>query len=81
MAKTRTTLTLDEETLKAVKIRAARTGKGESEVMEEAIRTALGVGLLEKIWAEMPVITEEEAMESALQAQAAYRTERKNKKA
>jgi len=38
MAKTRTTLTVDEEVLRAVKIRAARTGKGESEIIEEALR-------------------------------------------
>ena len=35
MPKIRTTVTLDEEVLKWVKVRAARTGKGDSEVIED----------------------------------------------
>jgi len=68
MRKVRTTLTIDEEVLRAVKVRAARTGKGDSEVIEEALRRELGFALLEKIWArnEMP---ENEAMALALEAQ------------
>ena len=68
MTKTRTTLTIDEEVLKAVKVRAARTGKGESEVIEEAVRKDLGLDLFERLWSrnDMP---EEEAMTLALEAQ------------
>ena len=68
MRRVRTTLTIDEEVLRAVKVRAARTGKGDSEVIEEALRQELGFALLEKIWArnEMP---ENEAMALALEAQ------------
>lgn len=68
MAKTRTTLTIDEEVLRAVKVRAARTGKGESEVIEEAVRRDLGLDLMERLWSrnDMP---EEEAMTLALEAQ------------
>ena len=41
MAKTRTTVTLDEEVLRAVKVRAARTGKGDSQVdIQRACREA-----------------------------------------
>ena len=38
MPKVRTTLTIDEDVLRAVKVRGARTGKGDSEVIEEALR-------------------------------------------
>lgn len=51
MAKTRTTLTVDEDVLRAVRIKAARTGKRDSEVIEEALRRDLGLGELERIWA------------------------------
>jgi hypothetical protein len=50
MSKVRTTLTIDEEVLRAVKVRAARTGKGDSEVIEEALRRDLGMTLLERLW-------------------------------
>jgi hypothetical protein len=51
MAKTRTTLTVDEEVLRAVRIKAARTGKRDSEVIEESLRRDLGLDELERIWA------------------------------
>lgn len=74
MAKTRTTLTIDEEVLRAVKVRAARTGKGESEVIEEAVRKDLGLDLMERLWARNNM-TEEEAMKLAIEEQEAFRRE------
>lgn len=68
MSKTRTTLTIDEEVLRAVKVRAARTGKGESEVIEEAVRRDLGLDLMERLWSRNDM-SEEEAMKLALEAQ------------
>src|SRR5919198_41909 len=50
MPKVRTTLTIDAEVLRAVKVRGARTGKGDSEVIEEALRRELGFDLLERLW-------------------------------
>jgi Ribbon-helix-helix protein, copG family len=50
MPKVRTTLTIDEDVLRAVKVRGARTGKGDSEVIEEALRRELGFDLLEGLW-------------------------------
>jgi len=50
MAKVRTTLTIDEEVLRAVKVRGARTGKGDSAVIEEALRRELGFDLLDRLW-------------------------------
>ena len=72
MAKTRTTLTIDEEVLRAVKVRAARTGKGESAIIEDAGRRDLGLDLLDRLWARND-LTEDEAMELALEAQDAAR--------
>lgn len=37
MTKVRTTLTIDHVVLRAVKVRAARLGKGDSDVIEEAL--------------------------------------------
>jgi hypothetical protein len=68
MAKTRTTLTVEDEVLRAVKIRAARTGKGESQVIEEALRRDLGLDLFDQIWAH-GTMNEEEAMALAIEAQ------------
>jgi len=72
MAKIRTTLTIDEEVWKAVRVRAARTGKRDGEVIEAALRRDLGFDLLERIWADndMP---EDEAMDLALEAQGSAR--------
>jgi gamma-glutamyl:cysteine ligase YbdK (ATP-grasp superfamily) len=65
MAKTRTTLTVDEEVLRAVRIEAARTGKRDSEVIEEALRRDLGLDELEKIWARVKPISEKEGLDLA----------------
>lgn len=51
MPKVRTTLTVDADVLRAVKIRAARTGRGDSDVIEESLRRDLGLDLLDRLWA------------------------------
>ena len=76
MAKTRTTLTIDDDVLRAVKVRAARTGKGDSEVIEEALRQHLGLDLLDRLWARND-LTEQEAMDLAVDAQHASRRHRR----
>lgn len=68
MAKVRTTLTIDDSVLRAVKVRAARTGRRESEVIEEAVRRELGLDLLESQW-EHSDLSEDEALALAVQAQ------------
>src|SRR6266545_791065 len=50
MSKTRTTVTLDERVLRAVRVKAARTGRRDSDVIEEALRRDLGLDLLERVW-------------------------------
>lgn len=72
MAKRRTTLTVDEEVLRAVKVRAARTGRGESEVIEEALRRDLGLDLLDRLWRRND-LDEGEAIALAVEAQHATR--------
>jgi metal-responsive CopG/Arc/MetJ family transcriptional regulator len=67
MAKVRTTLTIDEEVLRAVKVRGARTGKGDSEVIEDALRRELGLDLLER-W-QRNDIGEDGALALAVEAQ------------
>ncbi len=61
MAKVRTTLTIDEDVLQAVKVRGARTGKDDSQVIEEALRRELGLDLLERLW-QRKGIGEDEAL-------------------
>ena len=68
MPKTRTTVTLDEDVLRAVKVRAARTGKGDSEVIEDAVRQHLGLDLLDRLWARN-TLNETEALDLAVEAQ------------
>ncbi len=72
MPRVRTTLTIDEQVLRAVKVRAARSGKGDSEVIEEALRRELGFDLLERLW-QRDDIGEEDALELAVEAQHATR--------
>ncbi len=76
MPKTRTTLTIDEAVLRAVKVRAARTGKGDSEVIEEALRAHLGIDLLDRLW-KCNDLGEEEAVALAVEAQHASRRRRR----
>ncbi len=79
MAKTRTTVTLDEDVHKAVKIRAARQGLRESEVIERALRDSLLMSPLEKMWANVEPMPEDKAMELALEAQREVRAGRRKR--
>jgi hypothetical protein len=72
VTKVRTTLTIDEEVLRLVKVRAARTGKGDSEVIEESLRRDLGLDLLYGLWSG-EALPEQKAMELAVEAQHATR--------
>jgi hypothetical protein len=51
-----------------VKIRAARTGKGDSQVIEESLRRDLGLDLLERLW-ERNQLGEDDAVDLAVEAQ------------
>jgi hypothetical protein len=67
-SKVRTTLTIDESVMRAVKMRAARTGRGDSQVIEESLRRDLGLDLLERLW-ERNDLSESDATALALEAQ------------
>lgn len=73
MPKVRTTLTIDEDVLRAVKLRAAATGEGESKLIEDAVRRDLGLDTLKDLWASVEPMAEEDAMGLALEAQQAAR--------
>jgi len=68
MTKVRTTLTIDPEVLRAVKVRAARLGKGDSDVIEAALRRDLGLDLLDRLWAAND-LDETDALALAVEAQ------------
>lgn len=72
MPKVRTTLTIDGEVLRAVRVRAARTGRRDSEVIEDAVRRDLGLDLLERLWSQGD-LDEEAATALALESQQAAR--------
>lgn len=77
MAKVRTTLTIDDEVLKAIKVRAARAGRGDSEMIEEALRRDLGLDFLERMWAQSS-LSDSEADALALEAQHKTRSRRRH---
>ncbi len=68
MAKARTTITLDERVLRAVRVKAARSGRRDSDVIEEALRRDLGLDLLERVW-QTAELDEDEALRLAVEAQ------------
>ena len=68
MPKLRTTVTLDERVLRAVRVKAARTGRRDSDVIEEALRRDLGLDLLRRAWADAD-LSEDEALRLAVEAQ------------
>lgn len=77
MPKTRTTLTVDEDVLRAVRIKAARTGKRDSEVIEESLRRDLRLDRLDEIWARVNPAPEVEGMELAVSEVHAMREEQR----
>jgi hypothetical protein len=77
VAKTRTTLTVDEDVLRAVRIKAARTGRRDSEVIEESLRRDLGLDALEEIWAKVRPLPEKEALDLAYAELHAMRREKR----
>jgi metal-responsive CopG/Arc/MetJ family transcriptional regulator len=79
MAKVRTTLTIDDGVLRAVKHRAARGGKRESEVIEDALRRDLGVDLLDELWSRADM-SEKAATKLGVEAQHETRPDRSRRK-
>jgi hypothetical protein len=77
VAKVRTTLTIEEDVLKWVKIRAARTGASDSAVIEASLRRDLKLDVLDELWANA-TMSEAKASELAVEAQHATRPRRRS---
>lgn len=60
----KTTVYLEADLLRAAKVWAARTGRKDYEVMEEALRSYLGLDVIENVWARSD-LSEDEALELA----------------
>jgi DNA-binding NarL/FixJ family response regulator len=67
MSKRKTTVYIDQELLRAARVFAARAGKRDSEVIEDALRAHLGIDALERIWSRSD-LSEEEALSLAYEA-------------
>jgi gamma-glutamyl:cysteine ligase YbdK (ATP-grasp superfamily) len=78
MSKARTTVSLDEDVFRAVKIKAARTGKRDSEVIEESLRRDLGLDDLADIWAKVTPAAEGPGLKLAADELRAVRKERRD---
>jgi hypothetical protein len=78
MPKARTTVTLDEDVFRAVKIKAARTGKRDSQVIQESLRRDLGLEELDEIWSKVNPVTEEESLKLANDELHAMRREKRD---
>jgi hypothetical protein len=61
MAKRKTTLYVDEDVLRAAKVMAARTGKRDSDIFEEALRQYAGFAVIDRIRARNTDLSPEEA--------------------
>jgi hypothetical protein len=77
MPKSRTTVSLDEDVFRAVKIKAARTGRRDSQVIEESLRRDLGLDDLADLWARVTPAPEGEGLELANREVHAMRRERR----
>lgn len=64
MQRTKTTVYVEPGLLRAAKVEAARTGKREYEVFEDALRSYLGFEVVERAWARSD-LSEDEALKLA----------------
>ena len=62
--------------MRAVKIRAARTAKGDGKVIEEALRRDLGLDVLDDQWSRND-LDETESLDLAVEAQHATRSSKR----
>lgn len=60
----KTTVYLESDLLRAAKVWAARTGRKDYEVLEEALRNYLGLDVIENVWARSE-LAEDDALKLA----------------
>lgn len=76
MARSKATVYLAPDVLRATRIRAARTGKRDSDVVEDALREYLGLAVIDRIRAKAD-LDEDAAMQLAYDELHAMRRERR----
>jgi hypothetical protein len=76
MARTKATVYLDPDVLRAMRVHAARKDKRDSDVVEEALREYLGLAVINRIRARAD-LGEDEAMRLAYEELHAMRRERR----
>ena len=69
------TLYVDEDVLRAARVRAARTDRRDSDIVEDALRSYLGFDVVERVWARSD-LGEDEAMRLAVEETRAVRADR-----
>ena len=75
-SKKKVTLYVDEDVMRAARVRAARTDKRDSEVVEEALRAYLGFNVIAGVWARSD-LTEDDAVRLAVEETHAARAEQR----
>jgi predicted transcriptional regulator len=75
MAKQETTLYLDEDVLQATRVLAERTGRPEQAIVDEALRSYLGLDAVAAVW-NRSSLTDDDAMRLAYDELHAMRRER-----
>lgn len=75
-AKKKVTFYLDEDVLRAARVRAARGDRRDSEIVEDALRAYLGFDVVERVWARSN-LNEDEAMKLAVSEIHALRDEKR----
>jgi hypothetical protein len=76
MTRTKATVYLDPDVLRAARVAAARAGKRDSDVVEEALREYLGLAVIDRIRSKAD-LDEDEAMRLAYEELHAMRRERR----
>jgi hypothetical protein len=76
MAKRKATFYVDEDVLRAARVRAARSDERDSDIVEQALRAFLGFDLVDTIWARSD-LSEDEAMQLAVDEIHAMRAEKR----
>jgi hypothetical protein len=76
MARAKTTIYLDPQVLRATRVAAARAGKRDSDVVEDALREYLGLAVIDRIRSRAN-LEEDEAMRLAYDELHAMRRERR----
>ncbi len=74
--KRKVTFYVDEAVLRAARVRAARSDRRDSDIVEEALRAYLGFDVVERVWARSD-LGEDEALELAVSEIHAMRDEKR----